>query len=73
MVRVHGRRLVEGNIVIVEIEWSGLLRGAALGQRGEDREYRYSGLGVIEIDGGRIRSQMIYSDFVTLAEQLGLH
>lgn len=72
MARVHGRRLVEGDVVIVEIEWSGLVRGEALGQ-GEDREYRYSGLGVLEIDGGRIRSQVIYADFVTLAEQLHLH
>lgn len=71
MARVHGRRLVEGNTVIVEIEWSGLVRGAALG-RAEDREYRYSGLGVLELDGGRIRSQVLYADFVTLAEQLGL-
>ena len=72
MVRVHGRRLVEGNIVIVEIEWSGLVRAAALGQQGEDREYRYSGLGVIEVDDGHIRKQVLYSDFVTLADQLRL-
>lgn len=71
MSRVHGRRLVVGNVVIVEIEWAGLVRGDAIGAP-QDRPYRYSGLGVLEIEGGRIRSQVLYADFVTLAQQLGL-
>jgi pimeloyl-ACP methyl ester carboxylesterase len=67
----HGRALV-GDRVVVEIEWAGRVRGEALGRPGEDQEYRYVGLGILDLRDGKIASQVLFGDFVTLVEQLGL-
>jgi ketosteroid isomerase-like protein len=71
MDRVHRGRARVGDVVIAEIEWSGTVRGEALGSPGEDRRDRYTGLGLIRIEGSRIRQQVLYGDFATLSEQLG--
>jgi pimeloyl-ACP methyl ester carboxylesterase/ketosteroid isomerase-like protein len=70
MERVHHGRLLAGDRLIVEIEWAGQLRGQALGADREDRKYRYTGLGVLELAGNRVRRQTLYADFATLAAQL---
>lgn len=70
MERIHHGRLLVGDRLIVEIEWAGQVPGEALQAAGEDREYRYVGLGVLELDGGRVRRQTLYADFATLSEQL---
>jgi hypothetical protein len=57
--------------VIAEIEWWGTVEGAALAAPG-DRSYRYSGIGLLEIDDGKIARQILYADHRTLEEQLGL-
>lgn len=67
----HGRARASDDWIVVEIEWSGTIRGSALGAPGEDRSYRYSGLGLLQIDGDRIRRQILYGDFRTLWEHLG--
>jgi hypothetical protein len=70
MERIHHGRLLAGDRLIVEIEWAGRVRGDALPQVGEDRDYRYTGLGILELDGGKVRRQTLYADFATLSEQL---
>jgi len=71
MERIHHGRLIAGDRVVVEIEWAGRVRGEALG-RPNDLEYRYTGLGVLELDGDRVRRQLLFGDATTLVEQLGL-
>lgn len=72
MGRLHYGRLWLDPWLIVELEWWGTVRGEALGHPGEDREYRYSGLGLVEIQDGRITRQILWGDYATLQEQLGL-
>jgi hypothetical protein len=57
--------------VIAEVDWSGVVKGEALGApAGEERSYRYSGLVLMRLDGGRIAEQIIYGDQPTLHAQL---
>lgn len=70
MSRVHHGRARIGNWVVAEVEWTGTIRGEAVGSPGEDRRYRYSGLALIEIEDGLVRRQIIYDDVVSLEEQL---
>jgi pimeloyl-ACP methyl ester carboxylesterase len=72
MDRRHRGRARVGDVVIAEIEWSGTVRGEALGSPGADRKYRYTGLATMRIEDGKIRQQILYGDFATLSEQLGL-
>jgi pimeloyl-ACP methyl ester carboxylesterase len=71
MRRRHFGRVESGRRVIVEVEWSGTAIGDVIGKGEGDREYRYSGLVLMEIERGKIRRQIIYSDVATLREQLG--
>lgn len=71
MERVHHGRILAGNRLIVEIEWAGCVRGEALGTPGRDREYRYGGLGIMDLREGKVVSQILYGDVTTLDEQLG--
>ena len=71
MDRRHRGRAQVGDVVIAEIEWSGTVRGEALGSPGEDRKYRYTGVALIRLEGERIRQQILYGDFATLSAQLG--
>jgi len=43
-----------------------------LGRPDEDRSYRYPGLGLLQIEGGRIRRQILFGDVVSLEEDLGV-
>ncbi len=72
MTRRHRGRAVVGEVIIAEIEWSGTVRGDALGTPGEDRTYQYTGLGPMRLADGKIREQILHGDFATLSEQLGL-
>lgn len=72
MGRVHHGRAVLGNWIVVEVEWTGTVRGEVIGRPGEDRRYRYSGLALLELAGERIRRQIIYGDVATLNQQLGI-
>ena len=72
MARIHHGRARAGDWVVVEIEWSGTVRGEALDQPAEDREYHYSGIGLLKINEGRILRQILYADFRTLIDQLGV-
>jgi pimeloyl-ACP methyl ester carboxylesterase len=72
MERIHHGRAVVGDHIIVEVEWAGRVRGEAMGTPREDHEYRYVGLGILELRDGRIGRQVLFGDFVTLVEQLGL-
>ena len=71
MGRAHHGRVRVGDWVIAEIEWWGTVDGAALSAP-DDRSYRYSGIGLLEIDDGKIARQILYADNRTLEEQLGL-
>ncbi len=44
MERRHRGRVLNADWVIAEVEWSGSVRAQSVGTRGEDIEYRYSGL-----------------------------
>jgi pimeloyl-ACP methyl ester carboxylesterase/ketosteroid isomerase-like protein len=70
MSRRHHGRAVAGPWVIAEVEWSGIVKGEALGNAGGDREYRYTGLVLMRLEGDRIAEQIIYGDQPTLLEQL---
>jgi hypothetical protein len=72
MERNHHGRAVVGDRVVVEVEWAGRIRGEVLGTPGEDKEYRYVGLGLLDLRGGRIGRQILFSDYVSLVEQLGI-
>ncbi|MGE3508703.1 MAG: alpha/beta fold hydrolase [Vicinamibacterales bacterium] len=69
MDRIHRGRAVVGDWVIVEIEWSGTLRPAALGTE-EPRHYQYTGLGLLRLREGKIHEQLLYGDFATFSEQI---
>lgn len=71
LTRVHHGRVLTGKWLIVEVEWTGTVIGEAIGAP-EDRDYSYHGVALLELAGGRIRRQLIYSDHVTLIEQLGV-
>jgi steroid delta-isomerase-like uncharacterized protein len=71
MGRAHHGRVRVGDWVIAEIEWWGTVDGAALSAP-DDRSYRYSGIGLLEIDDGKIARQTLYADHRSLEEQLGL-
>lgn len=71
MDRVHRGRAVIGPWVVVEIEWSGELRPGAVGPA--ERSYRYTGLGLLRLAGGRIQEQVLYGDFATFSEQIAGH
>jgi len=70
MARLHLGRVVHGNLVISEIEWSGTVRGDEFASGTTDRPYRFSGLGVLELAGGKIRRQVLFIDYASLREQL---
>lgn len=70
MDRRHYGRGIVGDWVVAEIEWSGTVRGEVLGTPGKDRQYRYTGLGLIKIQDGKIQQQILYGDYATLTEQL---
>jgi pimeloyl-ACP methyl ester carboxylesterase len=72
MGRIHHGRALIGNWLVVELEWFGTVLGTALGKPSEEHSYRYSGLGLLEIEDGRIRRQILFGDIVSLEEQLGL-
>lgn len=57
--------------VVAEVEWSGTVRGTALGTPESDRDYRYTGLALLRIRDGRIAEQVLYGDHATLSQQLG--
>ncbi len=69
MKRVHRGRAKVGDWVVAEIEWSGTVRGEAIGAAA-DRTYRYTGLGLLRIEKGRIRQQILYGDYASLTQQL---
>lgn len=71
MERRHFGRIWTDPWLIVEIEWAGTIRGEAIGQPDSDGDYRYSGVGLIELRDGRIRRQVLWGDYATLLEQLG--
>lgn len=71
MARIHHGRARVGDWVVVEIEWSGTVRGEVLDTAGRDRTYRYSGIGLLELEDGRLGRQILYADFRTLLDQLG--
>jgi hypothetical protein len=71
MGRAHHGRVRVGDWVITEIEWWGTVDGAALAAP-DDRSYRYSGIGLLEIDDGKIARQILYADHRSLEEQLSL-
>lgn len=71
MARHHHGRVRVGSWVVVEIQWSGTVRGEALDEPGGDRAYDYSGIGLLEITDGQIERQILYADFRTLIDQLG--
>ncbi len=70
MARVHRGRVVQGNVILAEIEWSGVVRGAEFGTDSADRPYRFSGLGMMEVADGKIRRQVLYIDYATYGQQL---
>ncbi len=63
MERRHRGRVVNADWVIAEVEWSGSV-GAL------DADYRYTGVVMMRLKGGRIAEQVIYGDVPTLIEQL---
>lgn len=67
----HGRARVADDWIVVEVTWTGTVRGAVLGEPGEDRAYDYDGVGLLRIEDGRIGRQILWADFRTLWEQLG--
>jgi pimeloyl-ACP methyl ester carboxylesterase len=69
MSRRHYGRAVVGQWVMAEVEWSGLVKGDMLGSNG-NREYRYTGLVLMRLEGDRIAEQIIYGDQPALLEQL---
>ncbi|MGH9814451.1 MAG: alpha/beta fold hydrolase [Candidatus Acidiferrales bacterium] len=69
MKRVHRGRAKVGDWVVAEIEWSGTVRGAAIGAAA-DRTYRYTGLALLRVENGKIRQQILYGDYASLTEQL---
>jgi pimeloyl-ACP methyl ester carboxylesterase len=72
MARIHRGRIVHENLVIAEIEWSGTVRGAELASGALDRPYRFSGLGIMELAGGKIRRQVLFIDYASYREQFAL-
>jgi pimeloyl-ACP methyl ester carboxylesterase len=72
MGRIHHGRALIGDWLVVELEWFGTVVGTALGRPGEEHSYRYSGLGLLQVEDGRIRRQILFGDVVSLEEQLGL-
>lgn len=70
MDRRHRGRARVGDWVLVEIEWSGTVRGEALSELRRDVDYRYTGLALLRVRSGRIAEQVIYGDYATLIEQL---
>jgi pimeloyl-ACP methyl ester carboxylesterase len=69
MERRHRGRLKVGNLLVAEVEWSGVLRAAAVGSPA-DTAYRYTGVVIMELEGRRIRRQIVFGDERTLDEQL---
>lgn len=66
----HGRKWLGDNVMLVEIEWAGRVRGEALG--GDAAAYRYTGLGLLEFDEDRrIARQLLFGDVATLDADLG--
>ncbi len=70
MSRVHRGRMAQGNLVVVEVEWAGTVRGEEFGSGAGDRRYRFGGLAVLELSGERIRRQVVYIDYASLQEQV---
>lgn len=72
MGRIHHGRALIGESIVVEVEWTGTVRGEAI-PANEDRSYRYDGIALMHLnEAGLVDHQIIYADFVTLAHQLGL-
>ncbi len=70
MSRVHYGRVVQGNLVLAEIEWSGTVRGAEFGPGANDRSYRFGGFGVLELSAGKISRQVLFIDYASYRDQL---
>lgn len=69
MTRRHRGRARVGDFIVVEIEWSGTVRGAAVNAPA-DRNYRYTGLGLLRLREGKVQQQILYGDYASLMEQL---
>ena len=66
---VEKRRAAKGNLVTIEVVYSGVLDCAALGLPvGEVVEYEIPAVLLFEIEDGRIQHQTDYLDFRTIAE-----
>jgi hypothetical protein len=72
MGRIHHGRALVGDWLVVELEWFGTVRSEALADAESDRSYRYGGLGLLQLDGNRIRRQILFGDIVTLERDLGM-
>lgn len=70
MSRVHRGRVVNGNLVFVEIEWAGTVVGSVFGPGRPDRPYRFAGFGLLELAGDMIRRQVVFIDYATFREQV---
>jgi len=71
MNRQHRGRARVGDWVIAEVEWSGRVKGDAVGSPGRSREYRFTGLVMMRLRDGRIAEQIVYGDAPALSDQLG--
>ncbi|MEM9597212.1 MAG: nuclear transport factor 2 family protein [Acidobacteriota bacterium] len=67
------RRAVRGDLVIVEVIYTGTLDAAALGRSGGDGlTYSLPAVLLFEVENGRIHHQTDYLDFRTLSELMAL-
>lgn len=69
MRRRHLGRITQGDLVIVETEWSGRLKPRAAGWNEEPLDYCYRGLIVMTVRDGKIARQMVYADYKSYLEQ----
>jgi pimeloyl-ACP methyl ester carboxylesterase len=67
--RRHLGRIAVGSWIVAEVEWWGTVRGESLGTNGGDRAYHYSGIVTMQMEAGRIRRQVIWSDATRLNAQ----
>lgn len=70
--RVHCGVALAGDLIIAEVEWSGVVFADALAAGIGERGYRYTGLVVMTVRGDKIARQLIYGDTPTLAAHLGV-
>lgn len=69
MHRRHLGRIAQGDLIIVETEWSGRLKPGAAEWNEAPLDYRYRGLIVLTLRGAKIARQVIYADYRTYLEQ----